>query len=319
MARDGGVQDPGCPYGARYIRRSYRALAREAGTATQDGDREQVHRMRVASRRLRAALPVFSSCFGKDRYRTWFSDIRGITSALGRARDLDVQIIFLEDLQRRALAGALPRVQPDESRQIGRGVGIIRSGLLSERKKLQSRVGEIGALLETDRFREFEEVLAKMAARKGKEKGSIERRAIKQLEKRTGGVIFFERWVTDPGAVARHHEMRIAVKKLRYTMEIFDRYYRGFFKAPLRKIKRLQEILGIMHDCDVWIGWLPVFAGRAKRRRKTGGDDLEAAVEYILVERRTVRNERYTEFSGLWKDLREGGFFPALIPDSSRT
>lgn len=59
-------------------------------------DIEYIHRMRVASRRLRAALPLFISCFPEKQYRKWMQEITRITRALGDARDADVQISFLQ-------------------------------------------------------------------------------------------------------------------------------------------------------------------------------------------------------------------------------
>ena len=59
-------------------------------------DIEYIHRMRVASRRLRAALPLFSSCFPDKQYTKWMKEITKITRALGDARDADVQIAFLQ-------------------------------------------------------------------------------------------------------------------------------------------------------------------------------------------------------------------------------
>ncbi len=58
-------------------------------------DIEHIHRMRVASRRLRAALPLFKSCFPKEKFRKWMPELQKITRALGDARDTDVQIAFL--------------------------------------------------------------------------------------------------------------------------------------------------------------------------------------------------------------------------------
>ena len=52
--------------------------------------------MRVASRRLRAALPLFSSCFPEKDFRHWMHEIKSVTRALGEARDTDVQIAFLK-------------------------------------------------------------------------------------------------------------------------------------------------------------------------------------------------------------------------------
>jgi CHAD domain-containing protein len=63
-------------------------------------DPEHVHRMRVASRRLHASMPLFKSCFPGKKYRKWYRDIRPLTAALGTARDLDVQIAFLEEYHR---------------------------------------------------------------------------------------------------------------------------------------------------------------------------------------------------------------------------
>ena len=61
-------------------------------------DIEYIHRMRVASRRLRAALPLFASCIPEKKYRSWMLEIQKITRALGDARDTDVQIAFITKL-----------------------------------------------------------------------------------------------------------------------------------------------------------------------------------------------------------------------------
>jgi len=59
-------------------------------------DIEFVHKTRVASRRLRAALPLFRCCYTKKEYRNWLKEISKITRLLSTARDLDVQIALLE-------------------------------------------------------------------------------------------------------------------------------------------------------------------------------------------------------------------------------
>ena len=52
----------------------------------------------------------------------------------------------------------------------------------------------------------------------------------------------YERWVHNPDAVAEHHAMRIAAKKLRYTMETYAPVYRRNLKKPLARVKKIQEI-----------------------------------------------------------------------------
>ena len=59
------------------------------------GDIERVHDMRVATRRLRAMLEVFAPCFPAKAHRDVLRDVRDLADALGRRRDLDVQIDLL--------------------------------------------------------------------------------------------------------------------------------------------------------------------------------------------------------------------------------
>jgi len=64
---------------------------------------ESLHDMRVATRRLRAALEVFEACFPKKAHREVLRDVKALADALGQRRDRDVTIALFEDL-----ATALP-------------------------------------------------------------------------------------------------------------------------------------------------------------------------------------------------------------------
>jgi CHAD domain-containing protein len=59
-------------------------------------DMELLHDLRVASRRLRAVLEVFGPAFPKKRHARVLKEVKDAADALGAARDLDVQIAFLE-------------------------------------------------------------------------------------------------------------------------------------------------------------------------------------------------------------------------------
>ncbi len=54
----------------------------------------------------------------------------------------------------------------------------------------------------------------------------------------------------DPAAMAELHELRIATKRLRYAVEIFDSCLRGA-KSVLHPLSDLQDALGTIHDLDV--------------------------------------------------------------------
>jgi CHAD domain-containing protein len=62
-------------------------------------DIERVHDMRVASRRLRAALEVFAPCFPRDQHRELLRDVKALADALGLRRDPDVEIDALMKLR----------------------------------------------------------------------------------------------------------------------------------------------------------------------------------------------------------------------------
>lgn len=72
------------------------------------GDIERVHDMRVATRRLRAALEVFAPAFATKAHSRVLRDVKRLATALGERRDPDVQIAALE-----ALRDALPK--PDHA------------------------------------------------------------------------------------------------------------------------------------------------------------------------------------------------------------
>ncbi|HEX3325346.1 MAG TPA: CHAD domain-containing protein [Solirubrobacterales bacterium] len=84
---------------------------------------ERVHDMRVATRRLRAALEVFEACFPRKRHRKALKRVKALADALGERRDLDVEIVLLEGLvkdiavqDREALAGLIEDLRARQRR-----------------------------------------------------------------------------------------------------------------------------------------------------------------------------------------------------------
>jgi CHAD domain-containing protein len=74
-------------------------------------DVERVHDMRVASRRLRAALEMFKPCFPKKRHRRCLKQVKALADALGERRDRDVSIAFLRNFLGGAPAADRGRLQ----------------------------------------------------------------------------------------------------------------------------------------------------------------------------------------------------------------
>ena len=74
--------------------------AREVADHSQDvldlTDIERVHDMRVATRRLRAALEIFEPCFPPSQHKEALREVKAVADALGGRRDADVTIAALE-------------------------------------------------------------------------------------------------------------------------------------------------------------------------------------------------------------------------------
>lgn len=87
------------------------------------GEIERVHDMRVATRRLRAALEVFAPCFPRKRHRKALKRVKRLADALGERRDRDVAIEFFEGLEgetpeqdRPELAALIERLRDEQAR-----------------------------------------------------------------------------------------------------------------------------------------------------------------------------------------------------------
>lgn len=89
------------PYGeaaARTVEVRAAELAEQSSSVLDVGDIERVHDLRVACRRLRAALEAFEPCFPTSLWRSTLEDVKRLADALGERRDRDVSIAALESL-----------------------------------------------------------------------------------------------------------------------------------------------------------------------------------------------------------------------------
>jgi CHAD domain-containing protein len=135
--------DPDEPFGVAARRilpvRASELVAQVPGVRRGD-DIEHLHDLRVAARRLRAVLEVFEGAFPKRRHRALLRDVKKRTDHMGDARDLDVQLAFLDDF----LEAAAPSERP--------GVEWLVATLRAERATAYGRLGPDLDALEGDSF-----------------------------------------------------------------------------------------------------------------------------------------------------------------------
>ena len=282
-----------------------RALGREIPGLRAARDTECLHRMRVASRRLRSTLGIFEPYLGRDA-RRWRKRIRRMTSTLGRARDLDVQIEFVE---------AFLRGLKDE--EVRAGPRRLLEHLRRERSRAQRTVEK--ALDELDASGALEAMRAGLRSivSGGRRKHS---RCVRPLEHRkvrrtlAAGVeelLAYGRYVYRPECVHELHEMRIVSKRLRYTLEAFAPHHPEELTRILRVTKKLQGLLGDVHDCDVWVAYLPRFleelrlTGKGAKKGSPLPEWIRCGIERLREDRRRVREGLYAKLVKLWGKLEE--------------
>jgi CHAD domain-containing protein len=119
-------------------------LTENARDVLDTGDIERVHDMRVATRRLRAALEIFEPCFPAKAYSETLGEVKRLADALGERRDRDVAIATL---------GAFNEQMPSPDR---RGVRSLIDQLHEEQGEANR---ELAPLVEASRLRALREGL----------------------------------------------------------------------------------------------------------------------------------------------------------------
>jgi len=110
---------------------------------------EHVHEMRVATRRLRAALEVFEPCFPAKRHRKALKRVEALADALGERRDRDVAIEFLERF--------FSAEAPERDRA---AIGVLASSLREEQRRAND---ELAPYVEARRLKKLRRRLRRLA------------------------------------------------------------------------------------------------------------------------------------------------------------
>ncbi len=210
-----------------------------------------VHDMRVASRRLRAALALFER---KGQLGAAYKAASSLGDALGEVRELHVQLAWLKE----ELAAASERDK----------VGL--QALLDEREqKLPKRIEKLKAALGTwseDGAPAVEAALAGLNVR-GKLGGHrVRRRLSRRLKHAKHRVLAVVKSMDARNA----HKLRIEAKKLRYLAEVAQPAFPAEIGALVDRLQPLQETLGELHDADVHIPIVEKFLVRADALAQPG-------------------------------------------------
>jgi CHAD domain-containing protein len=233
--------------------------AKEPGTRLGE-DPEELHDMRVATRRLRAALDLFVGVL-PVRARTFRDELSWVAAVLGHVRDLDVQQEGLADMS--VAGGQAP---------------LAELAALLARERDTARADMLAAL-DSVRWERLVRGLAAMV-----KQGPLRRSTAPRLPAVIGvpplvvarhhAVVKAAKRARRSGAAADFHRLRIRCKRLRYSLEFSAELYGGRTSRYTRQLSGLQDQLGRLQDAEV--------AARRLADLATGEAHLPAETVFVM-------------------------------------
>ena len=277
-----------------------RMLAREAGTR-EGKEAEELHAMRVATRRQRAAWRVFGPAFDQDRTARHRRRLREVAADLGGVRDLDVLIEAVDAYRSGLSTGEAAGLEPL---------------VASWRKRRDAARVLLVHELDSKRYQRWVEDYAAFVQAEGagsRPVGPTEPHRVRdampsRIWAAYEAVRAYEavlRWAD----VTTLHDLRIAAKWLRYTLE-FVREALGRDAGPvIEKVVALQDHLGWLHDADV-------AAGLARQYLVEHAGDLDerqsASIGRYLVDRERELSRLRRTVGPAWRGVSSLAFRRAL-------
>ena len=281
-----------------------RMLEHEAGTRVGD-EIEDLHRMRVATRRMRAAFRVFGEHFDPKATKPFRKGLRRTAQVLGAVRDLDV---FMEK------AAAYLATQPESEQS---SLDPLLAAWQAQREAARAKML---AYLNSDNYVEFcfefAEFLQAPRAEALPSQGAepvptlVAHIAPYEIYQRLAEVRAFGSHLHD-APINTYHALRIRCKHLRYTLEFFQEALGPEAKGIIQQVVALQDHLGNLQDAAVAADLLRDFLNEWSEREKTERVTQRIAIHGVTQYLAAKQAEAYALLEGfpiVWAALDSAGF-----------
>lgn len=275
-------------------------LAHEPGTRIGE-DPEELHDMRVASRRLRVAMRVFSEAL-PVRMRRMRRELKRVADALGEVRDVDVQLEQLEDW----VSGV-----GQEDRE---ALGDLRGALRERREKARRAMIRT---LDSRRYVRFVETFTGYLVRGPSRRSRIACRPVLAV----GPDLIRHRYrrvrklgdrLGEESSGEEYHKLRKRGRRLRYTLEFLSEIYGKPASSLVSALKTLQDVLGEHQDAEVAIEHLRRMSLAPRRGRKLPPHAvfvMGGIAQRYAAQARQCRRQYPDAYGGItgkpWKDLKK--------------
>jgi CHAD domain-containing protein len=274
-------------------------LSHEAGTRLGE-DIEELHDMRVATRKMRSAFFVFGDVYQPKITQFYQKELRKVGRALGRVRDLDVLIANGQGFQ---------KSQPPESKhEIGPlltywelELGENRHGLLE--------------LLDHPRYLKFKESFNEFLQTPGLGIQTQDSSTANQLSRHIVPTLIYTRLANvmsydsriSMATIPELHALRIECKLLRYTLEFFKEILGAEVLEFIAEIKKIQDHLGELNDAQVACQLMAAFLERFEKQQakvplneRSSPSGVVAYQSYCYG----IRHQKMRTFPEVWESFK---------------
>jgi CHAD domain-containing protein/uncharacterized protein YjbK len=282
-----------------------RMLYHEPGTRLGQ-DIEELHDMRVATRRMRAAIRVFVGYLDRQQIKSFAKDLRRAGRSLGAVRDFDV---FREKTQ--VYIDTLPPERKGELEPL-------LTVLDAEHQKARTKLLDF---LDSERYIRFKKRFSTFLRKPGSAEPPANTSQEAPLPHRIRHIlpiVLYQRLAAvrafeEPAAnldvpVEQLHRLRIAFKGLRYTLEFFREALGRDAEPLIEEIKLLQDHLGALQDAVVTCDILREFLNRGTwghggpaRKSAHFRPVIAPGVVSYLAARQTELQRLLDRFPDLWE------------------
>ncbi len=274
-----------------------------------DGNIEFLHHTRVMSRRIRNTISVFSPYIGKKASKKWFSSLKKLTKSLTRVRDLDVQINFLESelekiTEQKHLTG-LQRLLLRKQQKRAKKQNNVREAILNfEKEKTLSGIHDFIANNSYD-------------PENFSTPDTLRQIGLDEIDKLTKICFSYVPFITSPDQIEALHSLRIAIKNLRYTSELFLPLF-PTLDAYISILKKFQDDLGEIHDCDVWVLDLEKFMEEEKQRitdfygQSGPFNFIKPGIVFLIEDIKRRKRDVHEKFITRWNEQFQNQFWSNL-------
>ncbi len=209
------------------------------------GQIEPVHQLRVSSRRLRAAIELFSGVLYASALKVYRRDIPWIAGQAGAVRNCDVlEKLFKERSDKLDVT-------------LRAALGPINEAIVAERNAAHA------LLVQELSSKRYSALVAKLStppvkAARGRAKLGIT--APDLLGPMVRGIRKKGKKLAEDAPPEVFHKLRVRIKRLRYALDMLAPLAGKHHRKTLLRLEEMQELLGAYNDTVVAIGWLHTFA-----------------------------------------------------------